>query len=101
MENLCERLELIKEKMFRIKEALNLDAAKNVHYLNLQLQTIQKSYDEYDLVYNEAVSLVAKDKKVSGKTIISILKHSMPSCTYWLKQNLLNCKGVNQAKLCR
>lgn len=67
MENLCERLELIKEKMFRIKEALNLDAAKNVHYLNLQLQTIQKSYDEYDLVYNEAVSLVAKDKKGEWK----------------------------------
>lgn len=67
LENLCDRLELIMEKVLRIKEALNQDAANNVHFLNLQLQTIQKSYEEYDSVYNETVSLVARDKKGEWK----------------------------------
>ncbi|XP_065094914.1 uncharacterized protein LOC135715715 [Ochlerotatus camptorhynchus] len=69
LENLSERRDLIMEKMHRIKKAIYKDEANNIHYLTLQQQTIQKSYEEFDSVYNEAVGLVARDRKGEWKTI--------------------------------
>lgn len=62
LENLSDRVDTIKQKLFRMKEALG--TMDNVHYLNLQLQTLQRCNEEFDTLHSEIVALVKKEDKV-------------------------------------
>lgn len=67
IENMVDRQDLIIEKLLRIQDSIKTEAANNVHYLHLQLQTIQRAYDEFDSVHNELLALLPREKRGESK----------------------------------
>lgn len=63
MENLIDRRDLINDKMLRIQDSLSAPTEFNIHYLNLQLESIRRCYSEFDSIHTQMCDIAKREDK--------------------------------------